>query len=110
MPEDGYTSVSVPDNDYAQADDYKPDAVTWGDVLVAGAERLNDHLDSDPPIPHDTSVEALAERIVDQIGADVGGPQVDDSEIARSVARELDYAHLADSVAEKVVSELEARR
>lgn len=48
----------------------------------------------------------LAERIVDQIGADVGGPRVDDSELARAVARELDYANLADQVADRVVSDL----
>jgi hypothetical protein len=52
----------------------------------------------------------LAARIVEVIGADVGGPQVDDSEIARSVARELDYAHLADQVSEKVIREMEAQR
>lgn len=48
----------------------------------------------------------LAGRIVDQIGATAGGPQVDDSEIAREVARQLDYAHIATKVSGQVVGEL----
>lgn len=57
---------------------------------------------------HESGVDPddLAERIVDQAAADVGGPRVDDSELARAVARELDYAHLADQVADRVVSDL----
>jgi len=51
----------------------------------------------------------LAARIVDHIGADVGGPQVDDGEIAREVERQIDYAHLADKVGEKVVREIGGR-
>jgi predicted DsbA family dithiol-disulfide isomerase len=51
----------------------------------------------------------LAARIVDHIGADVGGPQVDDSEIAREVAQQIDYAHLADKVSEQVVREIGGR-
>jgi hypothetical protein len=47
MPRDGYESVSVPNDDLEQAAEYKPESATWGDCLVAGAERLNEHLDSD---------------------------------------------------------------
>jgi hypothetical protein len=47
MPRDGYESVSIPDADYEQAGEYKPPDATWGDCLVAGAERLNDSLESD---------------------------------------------------------------
>lgn len=49
----------------------------------------------------------LAAQIVDQIGATAGGPQVDDSEIAREVARQLDYTAIADKVSRQVVSELQ---
>jgi hypothetical protein len=61
-----------------------------------------------PDLPNDA--EDVATRIVEQIGADVGGPQVDDTEIARAVARELDYAHLADKVSEQVVREIKTQR
>ena len=47
MPQDGYGSVSAPEDQIDQATDYKPDDATWGEVLVAGAERLNDGMDSD---------------------------------------------------------------
>jgi len=47
MPQDGYASVSAPELQVDQARDYKPDDATWGEVLIAGAERLNDGLDSD---------------------------------------------------------------
>jgi len=47
MPQKGYGSVSAPEEKIEQASDYKPDGATWGEVLVAGAERLNDALDSD---------------------------------------------------------------
>jgi uncharacterized protein YgfB (UPF0149 family) len=47
MPQDGYGSVSAPEDKIEQATDYKPDGATWGEVLVAGAERLNENLDSD---------------------------------------------------------------
>ena len=47
MPQDGYGSVSAPEDKIEQASDYKPDGATWGEVLVAGAERLNENLDSD---------------------------------------------------------------
>ena len=45
----------------------------------------------------------LAERIVDRLDAH---ENTDTEELARAVARELDYAHLADQVADRVVSDL----
>jgi len=54
----------------------------------------------------DVDVDNLATRIVDEIGAGVGGPQVDDSEIAREVAAQLDYVDLAEKTARKVTEEL----
>jgi len=49
-------------------------------------------------------VDGLAARIADQVNG-----QVDDSEIARGVAREFDYAHLADNISEQVIMALEGR-
>jgi len=113
MPKDGYKSVSIPEEQHATASSYKPQNASWswGDALVAGAERLNDDLDSDAQrFGETTDSDALAERIVDAIGSEVGGPAVGDSEMAASVARQLDYTHLADKVSEQVVSQLEGRR
>jgi len=98
MTQDDWKTLRVPPEAYETAKAQKEDADrTWGEQLVAPVE------------PDMTDPDDLAARIVDQIGADVGGPQVDDSEIARAVARELDYAHLADKVSEQVVGNLEAR-
>lgn len=54
MPREGYDSVSIPNDDLETAQDYKPDTATWGDCLVAGAERLNENLDSDVVSGHDS--------------------------------------------------------
>lgn len=64
-----WVTVKVPKADKEQADDYRPEDSTFGDCLVAGAERLNEHLDSDPGprahvepelnIPPDVLAEAL---------------------------------------------------
>jgi hypothetical protein len=71
MPEDGYASVSVPTDDYEQAEEYKPDSVTWGEVLVTGAERLNDHIASDLDIglAHEAGmdIDVLAQSVRDEL-------------------------------------------
>lgn len=51
-------------------------------------------------------VDALVNDLVDEIGATVGGPQVDDSKLAREVTRQIDYVELANRVSEQVVAEL----
>jgi len=56
MPEEGYTSVSVPEDDFERAKEYKPSDVDWGGVLVAGAEHLNENLDSSPEGYRDANV------------------------------------------------------
>jgi hypothetical protein len=97
------TSVALPDPLADDLKSHKREDQTWPafvreDVLSA-LEGETDTVNADD----------LAARIVDQLGADVGGAQVDDSEIARAVARELDYAHLADRVSEQVVREMGGR-
>ena len=42
-----WVTIKVPEADRAQAREYAPDDATYADCLVAGAERLNDDLDSD---------------------------------------------------------------
>jgi len=101
MPQDGYTGVSVPDEDYEQASELKPDTVTWGDVLLTGAEQLSYDTDAGPAT-NDTDADELVDRIIDTIGAEVGGPRVDDSEIAREVSRQIDYAELSKRVADEL--------
>jgi hypothetical protein len=104
-----WVTVKVPREDKEQADDYRPDESTFGDCLVAGAERLADGLDSDTrrfePDDATADVDALADRLVDELAATAGGPQVDDSDIAREVVRQFDYTELATAVA----NELEGR-
>jgi hypothetical protein len=66
MPQDGYGSVSAPEAKIDQASDYKPDGATWGEVLVEGAERLNENLDSD------MAAESLTDGLADDEVAVVG--------------------------------------
>jgi len=87
MPRNGYESVSVPQDDHDTAQEYKPDGATWGDCLVAGAERLNEHLDSDT-------------------GRFGNSGDIDTDELAREVSRQFDYTMLADKTAKVIVEEL----
>lgn len=82
MPQDGYESVSVPLDDYEQAREYKPEGVTWGDVLVAGAERLNEHLDSGTARFGD---DVNAEEFADAIRAELDTDAPDFNDIQSSV-------------------------
>lgn len=67
-----WVTIKVPESDREQADDYKPDGVTWGDCLVAGAERLADDLESDTrrfePETATADVEELAAEIRQELG------------------------------------------
>ena len=56
MPQDGYKSVSVPEDKLERAREYKPSDVSWGSVLVAGAEHLNENLESDAQGYRDAAV------------------------------------------------------
>lgn len=79
--------------------DDKPDGVPWNDYLRGlheDGEIVVEPAELDPE---------TAEAIIETIGAEVGGASVDDGELAREVARQIDYAALADRVAD----ELEAR-
>ena len=50
--------------------------------------------------------EATIEQLVDELGAAVGGPAVDDSNLAREVAARIDYAELARKTADNVLEEV----
>jgi ABC-type phosphate transport system ATPase subunit len=111
MSDDGakeWVTVKVPREDKVTADEYRPDESTFGDCLVAGAERLNDHLDSDPPVGVDhPDPEEYAREVVDAVAVEADGHgRVDSDDLADAVARKLDYGQLANAVAD----ELEARR
>lgn len=77
---------------------------------VVGANQDGDiwvNPESQPEPTPDFNPDELAARIVDAVGVEAGGPQVDDSEIAREVARQLDYTAIADKVSRQVVRELQ---
>ena len=79
MPQEGYGSVSAPEDKIEQASEYKPAGATWGEVLVAGAERLNGNLDSDMadadgvPIHVPERNHDRAEAVKDEFGDTWGG-------------------------------------
>ena len=109
MPQDGYGSVSAPEDKIEQASDYKPDGATWGEVLVAGAERLNENLASDMAASEaDADGHVLSDDVVDEIVTELAErvePEqgyIDDDKIARAVAAKIDYAQLANAVAGEV--------
>ena len=98
MPQDGYASVSAPELQVDQARDYKPDDATWGEVLIAGAERLNDGLDS-----MDGSDAPDAEQVAKTVVARLEGSKPLE-EMAFDDWWEPDYAQ---TIALSVVDELE---
>lgn len=108
MSDDGakeWVTVKVPKADKQQADEYRPEGSTFGDCLVAGAERLNDHLDSDTARFGDgVDAETLAEDIKDELSmANEPGVEVD---VDRLINRIED---LESRLPGKVADELEGR-
>lgn len=99
-----WVTVKVPEDNREKASEYKPEDATWGDCLVAGAERLNDHLDSDPPVGADyPDPEEYAREVVDAVAVEADGQgRVDSDALADAVARRLDYAELANRVADEI--------
>jgi len=75
-------------------DDARADDRTYTEIMADGLAADRGELEDVP--------EDLATDILDTIGAEVGGPAVDDSEIAREVARQIDYAQLAGEVAKEL--------
>jgi hypothetical protein len=99
-----WVTVKVPREDKAKADDYRPEGSTFGDCLVAGADRLNgtQATDMSHRVGNEMDAGDLAAYLVDELGAAAGGPQVDDSDIAADVVRQFDYAELASRVADEI--------
>lgn len=116
MPQDGYESVTVPTDDYDKASNYKPDGATWGEVLVAGAERLNEKLDSDGfYINSSTTTESIDYSVLAQgLAAELEQPDEPDpadmhaDQLASEVAKRIDHNEIARVVAERVAEELRA--
>jgi predicted DNA-binding protein len=86
-----YGTIKLPREAYERHNDRRQDlGLTWAEYVDGEAPSLPD-----------------TEELVDAIAAEADGQgRVDDSELAREVARQLDYGELANAVAD----ELEARR
>jgi len=69
-------------------------------VLQRLIDSYNDERDEDdgPAV----EIDALVDELVDELGATAGGPQVDDSEMARAVVAQFDYAELASRTADEL--------
>lgn len=65
-----WVTLKVPKADRDKANNYRPDGSTYGDCLVAGAERLNDHLESDPPAGADADITATVTPTLDDEAVD----------------------------------------
>jgi len=74
----------------------KPEDVTWNQYLKSL------HEDGEIVVEPAEIDDEVAEAIIDVIGSEVGGPRVDDSELAREVSKQIDYAELATKVAEEL--------
>lgn len=75
----------------------KPTGVSWSDYLEALHEDAEFIV-----VNGDIPPEQFVKELIDVLGAEVGGPQVDDSELAREVARRIDYAELANRTADEL--------
>ena len=91
MPQDGQASVTASEDKIEQAREYKPDRVTWGEVLIAGAERLNDQLESNTRrVADDVDAETIAENLPDY-GVDTDALVADlKADLAPAVADEVE--------------------
>lgn len=97
---DDTTTIEITDEQRAALDDRKRhDSEAMKDVvgrLLDG--ETGDDTGNSPAVDTDE----LADHLVDELGAAAGGPQVDDSDIARAVVAQFDYTELAARVADEL--------
>jgi len=105
-----WVTVKVPEGDREQAAEYKPDGVTWGDCLVAGAERLNDGLDSDTRRFEPDGATAGVDEIVDVLTDELGSRDADVADRIDGV--EMAIQELTDQVqsVKRTLEDLGGRR
>ena len=102
MSAKSYQSLNVNDDTHQRMKAYRDDHGHNG--MDEAVSELLDRVEGEPePITLD---EATIEQLVDELGAAVGGPPVDDSNLAREVAARIDYAELARKTADKVLEEV----
>lgn len=98
-----WVTIKVPEEDRDKAKDYRPEGATHGDCLVAGAERLSEHLDSDTARFADgVDAGTLAGEIADAVELEANGDGVDPEVLAREVAARVDYGELANRTADEL--------
>ena len=102
MSAKSYQSLNVNDDTHERMKAYRDDHGHNG--MDEAVSELLDKVEGEPePITLD---EATIEQLVDELGAAVGGPAVDDSNLAREVAAQIDYAELARKTADNIRSDL----
>ena len=102
MSAKSYQSLNVNDDTHERMKAYRDEHGHNG--MDEAVSELLDRVEGEPePITLD---EATIEQLVDELGAAVGGPAVDDSNLAREVAARIDYAELARKTADRVVEEV----
>jgi hypothetical protein len=93
MTEDNWKTLRVPPEAYERAKAQKDEhGRTWGEQLVCDNPTTTEVVDVD--------------ALIDELGAQAGGPQVDDTDIAREVVRQFDYAELAKAVGDELEGRL----
>ena len=102
MSAKSYQSLNVNDDTHQRMKAYRDDHGHNG--MDEAVSELLDRVEGEPePITLD---EATIEQLVDELGAAVGGPGVDNSNLAREVAARIDYAELARKTADNIRSDL----
>ena len=102
MSAKSYQSLNVNDDTHQRMKAYRDDHGHNG--MDEAVSELLDRVEGEPePITLD---EATIEQLVDELGAAVGGPAVDNSDLAREVAARIDYAELARKTADNIRSDL----
>ena len=102
MSAKSYQSLNVNDDTHQRMKAYRDEHGHNG--MDEAVSELLDRVDGEPePITLD---EATIEQLVDELGAPVGGPTVDNSNLAREVAARIDYAELARKTADNIRSDL----
>ena len=76
------------------------------DTYEAAENGLYENADDQSPSSPDVDMDAFVDELIDELGAKAGGPHVDDSQIAREVVAQFDYAALAKATADELETRL----
>jgi lipid II:glycine glycyltransferase (peptidoglycan interpeptide bridge formation enzyme) len=98
----GKTSITVTHSTLERFNDLKANTGDESVRELTSDEFIDALLDAWEQNGESVYAEIDVDELIDKLAAEAGGAGVDDSEIARSVVRQFDYAALSDAVADEL--------